>query len=128
MSFSARWRGEAFAASPELRVDGWWLWLSASSARAGFTALTEGGPWVREVPVAECEVVFHRRTTATWRGVPCLLVDERGAEGLLHLAGEDPRAALAAGFEPAGPGVLRRWVPLAELADRTVELLPLGAG
>ncbi|MEI4272833.1 hypothetical protein TEK04_13975 [Klenkia sp. LSe6-5] len=122
MSWSARWGGEEFTAAPELRVDGWWVWLSAPVAREGFAPLTGDGPWVRAVPVAECGAVLHRRTTARWRGVPCVVVGERSEGYLLQDACGDAPAAIALGFEVTEPGVRQRWVPRGEVEQLQVEV------
>ncbi|SCX40175.1 hypothetical protein SAMN03159343_0900 [Klenkia marina] len=121
MSWVARWRGEELAAAPELRVDGWWVWLSVPAVREGFELLTEDGPWVRTVPVAECEAVLHRRTVARWRGVACVVVGERPDGYLLQDAGGDAAAAGELGFERVDVGVRRRWVPRGEVEQLEVE-------
>jgi hypothetical protein len=125
MSWTARWQGEEFAAAPELRVDGWWVWLSVPAPRAGFEPLTADGPWVRGVPVAGCAAVLHRRTVARWRDLPCVVVDERPDAYLLQAADGDAPAALQRGFTEVEPGVRRRWVPRVEVAHLEHEVRPV---
>lgn len=114
MSWRARVEGEEHRAAPELRADGWWVWLLAESERPGFVPGPAAGEWVRELPLAVCEVLVHLRRVGTWRGADCAVVDERGTELLLqHLGTGAPTRAL--GFEQVERGVHRRWVPADEV-------------
>jgi len=125
VSWAARWRGEEFAAAPELRVDGWWVWLSAPAAREGFAPLTAAGPWVREVPVADCAAVLHRRTVAQWEGRRCVVVGERPDDYLLQDTTGDAVGARERGFEQVEAGVWRRWVRRSDVAHLEHEVRPV---
>jgi len=114
-AYRARWRGEDHRAAPELRGDGWWVWLVSDRPRDGFTAVTEEGPWVRGVPVGDCDAVVHVRQTGTWRGVPCHVHDERDDELLVQYAGDTVPEAARLGFTRVARGVHQRWVPREEL-------------
>ncbi len=114
MSWRARVGGEEHRAAPELRVDGWWVWLLSPRERPGFVAGPAAGEWVRELPLADCEVLVHLRRVGTWRGADCTVVDERGTELLLQHLGTGEQAR-ALGFEPVDRGVHRRWVPADEV-------------
>jgi len=113
-TYRARWRGEELRATPEQRFDGLWVWLVAPRATVGFDAVTDDGPWVRQVPAADCDVLLLVRTAGTWRGLPVHVHDERTGDGggdlLVEYAGGSTPEAAAAGFERVARGVHRRWV------------------
>ena len=113
--YRARWRGEDHRAAPELREDGWWVWLVRDRAADGFEAVTDDGPWVRGVPFADCDAVVHVRLAGTWRGVECHVHDDRGDDLLLQYAGSSVLEARQLGFDRVARGVHRRWVPREEL-------------
>ena len=113
--YRARWRGEEHRAAPELRADGWWVWLVHDRPAEGFEPVTDDGPWVRGVPVAECDAVVHVRQAGTWRGAECHVHDERGDDLLVQYAGNSVLEAARLGFTRVARGVHQRWVPRDEL-------------
>ena len=127
--YRARWQGVDRRAAPELRDDGWWVVLVEDHPAEGFDALGADGPWVRAVPVGECDAVVHVRRVGTWRGVPCAVHDERDGELLVEHTGGSWLAAREAGFDRVERGVWRRWVPRDELRGMREDtvLLDLGA-
>ena len=121
MSWLARVDGEEHPAAPELRVDGWWVWLGSPRERAGFRPGPVDGEWVRELPLAACEVLVHLRPVGTWRGLECAVVAERDDELLLQPLGEDLARPRELGFVETDRGVLRRWVPADDVRARRQE-------
>lgn len=121
MSWLARVEGEEHPAAPELRADGWWVWLGSARERAGFRAGPAEGEWVRELPASACEALVHLRPLGTWRGVECAVVAERDDELLLQPVADDPARARELGFAEVDRGVLRRWVPAVDVRGRRQE-------
>lgn len=125
MTWLARVDGEEHPAAPELRVDGWWVWLGSARERPGFVAGPVDGEWVRELPVSACEAVVHLRPVGTWRGLECAVVAERADELLLQPLADDPTRARELGFGETDRGVLRRWVPADDVRGRRLEQTPV---
>ena len=123
--YRARWQGVDRRAAPELRDDGWWVVLVEDHPAEGFDALAADGPWVRAVPVGECDAVVHVRHVGTWRGVPCAVHDERDDELLVHYVGGSVPEAQALGFTRLARGVHARWVPRDEVRARREASVPL---
>lgn len=71
----------------------------------------------RTVPVEECESVFERVLTCTWRGARWRVLDRDDTTARLLLL--DPEDDQVARLDPAEvePGVLEATAPLAELTD-----------
>ncbi|RBY86118.1 hypothetical protein [Blastococcus sp. TF02A-26] len=123
--YRARWRGLDHRAAPELREDGWWVVLVDENPAEDFEPLGPDGPWVRAVPVRDCDAVVHVRRVGTWRGVPCSVHDERSGELLVHYAGGSVPEAQALGFTRLARGVHARWVSRDEVRGQREESVPL---
>ena len=123
--YRARWQGVDRRAAPELRDDGWWVVLVDEHPAEGFDALGPDGPWVRAVPVGECDAVVHVRRVGTWRGVTCAVHDERDHALLVHYTGGSVPVARALGFTRLARGVHARWVPREEVRGQREESVPL---
>ncbi|GAA3738131.1 hypothetical protein [Micromonospora maritima] len=70
------------------------------------------------------EAAARRLRTASWRGVPCLVLREEAGWSRLRLSRPDPDGVAATGAQCHERGVYEVWAPGAELADDRVVDLP----
>ncbi|WP_249346355.1 SseB family protein [Microbispora sp. H11081] len=126
-AYRARWRGAEYPANPDPGHDGLLIRLLRDEPADGFEERAPGR-FVRPVPAAECEAVFHVTRRCEWRGAPCLVREERAGEPLLEYVGGLLPVARALGMERIERGVHRRWVARAETGEprEHAELLDLG--
>ncbi|GAA5188658.1 hypothetical protein GCM10023322_39840 [Rugosimonospora acidiphila] len=121
----ASWRGRDYPASP----DGALIRLYTDRPEPGFEPV---GPdrYRRLMPAEEAEWFGYRRTVATLRGEPVVLLDERddpaGARVLVEYLGDLPDGPPWWPPQRSEPGVYRAWVAAAELRDRTEQRLQAG--
>jgi hypothetical protein len=120
----ARWRGTEYRAAPAPRPEGLWVRLRRETPAPGFTEVTPDCH-VREVPVAECDVLVQVSTVCTWRGEPFAVHDEHDGRLLLEHTGGDVRRARALGAERLDRGVHRAWVPREEVRGLREEVVVL---
>ncbi|SDQ42606.1 hypothetical protein [Thermostaphylospora chromogena] len=125
MSFyRARWRGTDYEANPDPRHDGVWVRLRRAEPAEGFEEV-EPGLYVRAVPLAECEAVFHVMLVCEWRGAPCRVHAERPGELLVEYTGGLLPVARKLGMERVERGVHRRWVARDEVVGLREEAVLL---
>jgi hypothetical protein len=134
--YLARWRGREYPASP----DGGLVRLYTATAEPGFEPVGPGR-YRRLVPMEETEWFGYRRTVATLRGEPVVLLAEQPVPAGDAASGGGPPGGVATrvlveycGDLPDGPawwpqqrgepGVCRAWVSAAELLDLREERLP----
>jgi hypothetical protein len=75
------------------------------------------GVWSREVPRDDVSELFEVIITATYRDVPCRIIQHTPTESRILLLTDDPDTAGALNAEEADIGVFEATVPTAELAD-----------
>ncbi|MCG5218939.1 hypothetical protein [Streptosporangium sp. KLBMP 9127] len=125
-AYRARWRGTDYPANPDPRHDGLWIRLCRAEPAEGFAEVA-AGRYVRPVPAAECEAIFHVTTVCEWRGAPCRVHEERAGELLVEYTGGLLPVARALGMERVERGVHRRWVAREEVRDLREHAVPLEA-
>lgn len=117
-SYRARWQGLEFPCAPELHEDGLWVHLRSVSPTDGFEEFADG-LYLHMVAGTDCDMVAHIRTSCEWRGVPCIVHDERISastdELLIEYTGGKVPQALELGLERIERGVYRGWVPREEV-------------
>ena len=106
----ARWRGQEYPAALAGTTDGTEVRLRSAAPDDGFTEVADG-VFVRSVAAADCDVVLSVATVGTWRGHDVVVLDDREDQLLVEDTGGSWTAARATGFDRAGRGVWRRWVP-----------------
>jgi hypothetical protein len=109
---------------PDPRPDGVWIRLRGTGPAEGFTEVAPG-VFVRPVPAGECDEVLFAVTAGEWRGAPCQVRDERGAELLVEYVGGLLPVARELGLDRVERGVHRGWVPRDEVRDLREHAVPL---
>lgn len=119
----AVWQGTELAA--DLGMDGTVELIATGAAPpAGFT---QARPmvWTRRVAAADCESVFERQLTCTWRGAACRVVQSTPQEARLVLTTDDAEAVRRLGADEVEPSVFEVTAPVGELADLGGHVLEL---
>jgi hypothetical protein len=113
--YVARWRDEAYEASPVVDNEQLFVRLYAPHDAEGFTKVSDQR-YVRVVPAGEITALSYVRAVCEWKAEPFIVLARNGSDKLLvEYAGSSTRAAETLGIDQVEHRVYRGWIPAGEV-------------